>query len=155
MTATDLIGWVAAAMTLMAFTARDVRLLRLASLGASVAFITYATATATWPVLALHTVLLPINLLRLFELRRAARSSPEQNRQCNPSITYDSGRTGPKTSRRWRRLASLALALASNAMPTAAPPACADCLHASAIESFRRDQVPEPMVAGLARQGAR
>ena len=70
MTAADLMGWAAAAMTLLAFSSRDVRLLRLASLGASVAFIIYAMSMASWPVLALHTVLLPINMFRLFELRR-------------------------------------------------------------------------------------
>lgn len=75
MNAIDLTGWAAAALTLLAFTSRDVWLLRLASMGASVAFITYAAVTSTWPVLALHAVLLPLNLLRLLELRRAGRRS--------------------------------------------------------------------------------
>ena len=66
----DLIGWAAAAFTLLAFTLRDLRLLRSAAVCASVAFIVYATATNTWPVLALHAVLLPLNLLRLLEMRR-------------------------------------------------------------------------------------
>jgi hypothetical protein len=61
----DLIGWCAASMTLLAFTSRDVHRLRLASLGASVAFITYGAMTSTWPVLALHCALLPINIYRL------------------------------------------------------------------------------------------
>lgn len=69
------VGWAAAAMTLLAFTSRDLWLLRIASLGASIAFIVYATATSTWPVLALHAVLLPINLLRLIELHRVWRPS--------------------------------------------------------------------------------
>ena len=155
MTATDLMGWAAAAMTLLAFTSRDVHLLRLASLGASVAFITYATATATWPVLALHTVMLPVNLRRLFELRRAGRSSREKSGQCNTSMTCDSGKTARRTSRRWRRLALVALAVVSSAMPTAAAPTCAECIHARAVESCRQDQVPESMVASLARAGAR
>lgn len=73
MTAIDFIGWAAAVMTLLAFTSRDVWLMRVASMGASMAFITYAAATASWPVLALHTVLLPVNLLRLVELRREGR----------------------------------------------------------------------------------
>jgi hypothetical protein len=77
MTPIDLIGWAAAALTLLAFTLRDVCQLRMASLGASVAFIIYAGVMATWPVLVLHAVLLPINLLRLLELRRNRRPSNE------------------------------------------------------------------------------
>ncbi len=79
MTSIDLIGWAAAALTLLAFTLRDVCQLRMASLGASVAFIIYAGAMATWPVLVLHAVLLPINLLRLLELRRIRHPANERD----------------------------------------------------------------------------
>lgn len=71
----DLIGWAAAATTLLAFCSRELWLLRTAALGASAAFIVYAAATGTWPVLALHAVLLPVNLLRLLELRRARHTA--------------------------------------------------------------------------------
>jgi hypothetical protein len=86
MTSTELIGWAAASKTLLAFTARDVRLLRLASLGASVAFITYGAATATWPVLALHCVLLPVNLFRLRELRLESGSLKGRDPQGSASL---------------------------------------------------------------------
>lgn len=77
MTFTEFIGWTAASLTLLAFNLRDVKLLRLVSVGASVAFITYGAITSAWPVLALHCLLLPTNLLRLLELRRA-RSHPSK-----------------------------------------------------------------------------
>ena len=51
MTTTELVGWTEAAFTLLAFNSRDARLLRLASIGTRVAFITYSAATSTWPVL--------------------------------------------------------------------------------------------------------
>ena len=66
MTSTEIVGWAAVAFTLLAFSSRDVRLLRLASVGASVAFIIYGAATSIWPVLALHCVLLLINLCNSF-----------------------------------------------------------------------------------------
>jgi hypothetical protein len=76
MSFTELIGWAA---TLLAFSVRDVRLLRLASVGASLAFITYGAAANAWPVLALHCLLLPVNLLRLRELRRKPGDSLVRN----------------------------------------------------------------------------
>jgi hypothetical protein len=77
MTLIDLIGWAAAALTLLAFTLRDVCLLRTASPGAGVAFTVYAGVMATWRMLVLLAVLRPINLLRLLELRRNQRPSNE------------------------------------------------------------------------------
>ncbi len=54
MTLIDLIGWAAAALTLLAFTLRDVCLLRTASPGAGVAFTVYAGVMATWRMLVLR-----------------------------------------------------------------------------------------------------
>jgi hypothetical protein len=75
MNTTELTGWSAAVLTLLAFTMRDVRKLRMASVAASVCFIAYGAATSAWPVLALHAVLLPMNLFRLHELRRPGRGA--------------------------------------------------------------------------------
>ena len=69
MTSIELAGWAAAALTLVAFTPRNVQRLRLASVGPSAAFIVFAATTAAWTVLALHPLLLPITLRRLLELR--------------------------------------------------------------------------------------
>jgi hypothetical protein len=99
MSFTELMGWAAASMTLLAFTARDLRVLRLASVGASLAFITYGAAEAAWPVLVLHCLLLPVNLLRLRELRRESRGSEvcdsasvgPQGCGCRQSATKDIG----------------------------------------------------------------
>jgi hypothetical protein len=91
MTSIDLMGW-AATLTLPAFTSRDVRLLRCAWLDASIAFTTYGAASSTWPVLALHAVLLPINLFRLLELHRAnCRTHQEDQPQIAPATTCSCG----------------------------------------------------------------
>ncbi len=68
MHAVDLAGWLAATLTLMTFVCRDMRRLRMLGLAANVAFIAYGAAAGLLPVLALHTMLAPVNLWRLREL---------------------------------------------------------------------------------------
>lgn len=70
MTPSDLLGWTAAALTLLTFASREMALLRLTALLANACFIAYAVHEQLWPVLALHVALVPINLYRLLELRR-------------------------------------------------------------------------------------
>ncbi|HMA16531.1 MAG: hypothetical protein ACM35H_02055 [Bacteroidota bacterium] len=72
MSAGDLAGWVAAALTLLAFLMRSMTALRLAAIAANLCFILYGMLNVAWPVLALHLVLLPCNLQRLWELQRSA-----------------------------------------------------------------------------------
>ena len=76
----DALGWAAAALTLFAFTCNDIVRLRWAALAANAAFIAYGVTAQLWPVLALHFVLVPINLWRLGQtLLRARRpDAPEQ-----------------------------------------------------------------------------
>ncbi len=62
---TDVLGWAAAALTLLAFTCNGIVRLRYAALAANSAFIAYGVSAQLWPVLALHFVLAPINLWRL------------------------------------------------------------------------------------------
>ena len=144
MTFIDLIGWVAALLTLLAFTSRDVRLLRCASLGASLAFITYGAASSTWPVLALHTVLLPVNLLRLLELHRENRSTGQQHQHQTPTATSSLRKQLASARKPLRRLALLPLWLACSAAPAASAPGTdAERMHTRAVESFRQGRFPE------------
>ena len=69
----DALGWAAAALTLFAFTCNDIVRLRYAALAANAAFIGYGIAAHLWPVLALHFVLVPINLWRLGQTLLRAR----------------------------------------------------------------------------------
>lgn len=74
MTPDDLIGWAAAALTLLTFSMRSMTSLRIAAVAASLCFIAYGAAQALYPVVALHCLLLPCNLYRLLEhLRRNRR----------------------------------------------------------------------------------
>ena len=68
--AADLLGYAAGLMTLIAFAQTEVRRMRLAAIAANVLFILFALAVAAFPVLALHALLLPLNLYRLLGLCR-------------------------------------------------------------------------------------
>lgn len=75
MTLVDLVGWIAAAFTLAAYSMRTMVPLRIAALGANVSFIIFGALGATLPILALHAVLLPFNTYRLWELLRGIRAA--------------------------------------------------------------------------------
>jgi CRP/FNR family transcriptional regulator, cyclic AMP receptor protein len=70
----ELLGWVAAGFTLLAFSMRTMMPLRMAAIASNVFFIAYAALDGLHPVLVLHSVLLPFNLLRLAEIVRTRRS---------------------------------------------------------------------------------
>jgi CRP/FNR family transcriptional regulator, cyclic AMP receptor protein len=65
----DVLGWAAAVLTLMAFSCNNLLQLRLLALTANAAFIAYGITAQLWPVVALHFVLVPINLCRLRQAR--------------------------------------------------------------------------------------
>ncbi len=61
------LGWSAAALTLLAFSCDDLVRLRYVALSANAAFIAHGLTAQLWPVLALHFVLVPINGWRLWQ----------------------------------------------------------------------------------------
>lgn len=73
-TPVDTIGWLAAALTLLAFSLQSISALRLAALGANVCFIIYGLMGSLYPVLVLHVLLLPCNVLRLWQLSSLSNS---------------------------------------------------------------------------------
>jgi hypothetical protein len=66
-------GWIAAALTLLAFTMRTMVPLRVAALAANVFFVIYGASGPYWQPLFLHGLLLPFNACRLVEIRRVTR----------------------------------------------------------------------------------
>ena len=63
----DLIGWLASALVLATFSARSMLPLRALAVGSNVAFVGYAYMAGLWPILLLHSIMLPLNGLRLRE----------------------------------------------------------------------------------------
>jgi hypothetical protein len=60
---------------LLTFIAKDMRILRTVAIFSNLAFITYGTLEWLPPVLFLHLVLLPLNIVRLVEIVRANSAS--------------------------------------------------------------------------------
>jgi CRP/FNR family transcriptional regulator, cyclic AMP receptor protein len=67
---TDALGYFASALVLLTFHASDMRALRLLAIASNAAFIAYAWSAGLAPVLALHLLLLPLNVLRLAQCGR-------------------------------------------------------------------------------------
>lgn len=70
MAPSELLGWAAAALTVLTFYCRDMVRLRLFGLLANIAFVSYGLSAGLAPVLVLHLALIPINLTRLLRDRR-------------------------------------------------------------------------------------
>jgi hypothetical protein len=69
----DLLGWIAALLTVVTFAQRSMIPLRVTAILANVFFIAYGAIGHFLPVLTLHVVLLPVNSTRLaVHLRRRA-----------------------------------------------------------------------------------
>jgi hypothetical protein len=67
-TLSDFTGYVASTLVLVTFMTKDLRLLRVVAIFSNLAFISYGTIAWLPPVLGLHLLLLPINVLRLREI---------------------------------------------------------------------------------------
>lgn len=63
----ETIGWAAAALMVATFSCRDARRMRALAVATNLAFVAYGAAAGLQPVLALHALLLPINLWRWLE----------------------------------------------------------------------------------------
>jgi CRP/FNR family transcriptional regulator, cyclic AMP receptor protein len=64
-------------MVLLTFVAKDMRVLRTVAIFSNLAFITYGTIEWLPPVLFLHVVLLPLNIVRPAEILRDSRATGE------------------------------------------------------------------------------
>jgi len=67
LTATDGMGYGAAALVLATFCARTMVVLRALAIASNGAFIAYGSTAHLWPIVVLHAVMLPLNLARLRE----------------------------------------------------------------------------------------
>ena len=70
-------GYVASTLVVCTFVAKDMRLLRTIAIFSNLAFIVYGTTEWLPPVLFLHLVLLPLNIVRLAEVVKPTRSASD------------------------------------------------------------------------------
>ena len=69
----EVVGYLAAAATLLTFHSRTMIRLRWFAIAANVLFIGYGAAGGYYPVLFLHIVLLPLNIVRLRNMQHMTR----------------------------------------------------------------------------------
>jgi hypothetical protein len=79
-------GYFASVLVLATFAMRNMRLLRITAILSNIAFITYGVLYRLPPIIALHLLLLPINLVRLIELYRAGREDQRNQLPWAPRI---------------------------------------------------------------------
>jgi CRP/FNR family transcriptional regulator, cyclic AMP receptor protein len=83
MSAVETIGYLASALVLATFCMRGMVALRCMAIASNLAFIVYGGLAGLGPVLVLHLLLLPVNVLRLTD--RAESSPPPAERADPPS----------------------------------------------------------------------
>jgi hypothetical protein len=67
---TEAFGYLAAGIVFLTFCMRTMLALRIAAIVSNLAFIAYALLAGLLPILILHVALLPLNVLRLVQMRR-------------------------------------------------------------------------------------
>ncbi len=83
MNAWDAVGFVAAGLVITAFCMKDILHLRIVAVASNVAFLAYGVAFGLIPVWLLHLVLLPVNLVRLWQVggRIATDATQDQGKR--------------------------------------------------------------------------
>lgn len=87
----DIIGYLASALVFATFYVRTMMPLRMLAIASNIAFIGYAASEGLTPVLVLHSVLLPVNLARLFEIRKLlafTRSAPARDESIEAMLPF-------------------------------------------------------------------
>ena len=69
----DIVGWTAAALTLGAFSMRTMMPLRIMAIAANICFVLQGYLSGIYPILVLHSILLPLNAYRLAGMVKMAR----------------------------------------------------------------------------------
>lgn len=73
----DAVGYVGGAVTLWGFYRRTMIPLRLGAIAGNVGFLVFGVFSPSYPTLALHSVLLPLNCLRLYQALKLIREVKE------------------------------------------------------------------------------
>jgi len=71
----DWLGWAAALLTLVTFSMKTMIPLSAIAIASNIAFISYGALAEIYPVVALHSTLLPFNFIRLLQMRRLVASA--------------------------------------------------------------------------------
>ena len=92
----DMVGWAASAAVLATFCMNTMMPLRVVAIISNVLFCAYGAVAHIFPVLILHAILLPVNVVRLVQIRRLVHGMQvaENSELSAPSLLpFMSGRT--------------------------------------------------------------
>jgi CRP/FNR family cyclic AMP-dependent transcriptional regulator len=73
----EAIGYVASGLVFLTFCMKTMMPLRLLAIASNVAFISYGTANGLVPIIVLHTLLLPMNAVRTWQIWHLVRRTRE------------------------------------------------------------------------------
>ena len=79
MNAWNAVGFLAAGLVTTAFCMKDILHLRIVAVASNVAFLAYGAALGLIPVWLLHLVLLPVNVVRLWQVRSRIATNATQD----------------------------------------------------------------------------
>ncbi len=92
----DLLGYAASLAVLATFCMTRIVPLRLTAIGSNVLFVLFGALAHIYPVLLLHALLLPVNVLRLLEVWRLQgfRTAPVPS---VPAVSPEASAAAPRT----------------------------------------------------------
>jgi hypothetical protein len=99
-------GYIAAALVFLTFYMRTMQKLRLMAIASNVGFLIYAIPLHLWPIVILHGLLLPLNIVRLIQLRRtlahirSARAQDLDISKLLPNLSHEDHARGAVLFRR-------------------------------------------------------
>lgn len=85
----ELIGYCGTVLTIIAYAMRTSIRLRIAGILSSVAFLAYGYLTASYPVMLMEVILLPLNVIRLVEMLLLVRSVAARRAEGGGEVTLD------------------------------------------------------------------
>lgn len=87
----DIVGYIAGGLVLATFYLQTMLKLRIVAIFSNIAFITYGALTHAVPILVLHTLLLPLNVTWLLQMRRLIKrivASAHADKSLAPMIQF-------------------------------------------------------------------
>jgi CRP-like cAMP-binding protein len=129
----EVAGYVASALVVTTFCMKTMLPLRVAAIASNVAFIVYAFYDSLYPVLILHLILLPMNVLRMVQMVRLIRRVKAAAKS-DPSLDWL--RPFMKTAR--RRAGEILFSLGDHA----------DCLYLILAGEIHLEQIDHVLHAG-------
>jgi hypothetical protein len=93
----DVVGYLASTLVVLSFYMREMVPLRIAAMASNCAFLCYGIALGLGPVIALHILLLPLNIWRLIEMR--PKRNPDTHAWSQPAVRRARAGNDPSVDR--------------------------------------------------------